>query len=209
MAIDASESKQDYATRRYAEIAEDYVKRYSLKDITFFGSHVDSFLALLRPGMSILDAGCGVGQWTDYLLKRGFRVTSVDSSKEMLMAARREFSAGNFMKMDIRSLRFDDESFDGILAALVLIHFDKTDIPQVIREFKRLLRRNGAICISVWDIDPLKTNLKKVALPETFLSETEMYNYLKSEEFKVVSNRTYTSPYEEYDRIVFTIGKRL
>ena len=47
----------------------------------------------LRPGMAILDMGCGTGRHSLELAKRGYRMTGVDLSGHMLNEARKSASA--------------------------------------------------------------------------------------------------------------------
>ena len=57
---------------------------------------------------TILDVGCGTGNHAYILAKRGYRVTGIDLSPEMINAAKRkqsgERSDPQFIVMDMRSL---------------------------------------------------------------------------------------------------------
>jgi SAM-dependent methyltransferase len=79
---------------------------------------VDVFARELAPGCRVLDLGCGTGRLTRELLARGFAVTAVDNSEDMLaevpQGARRIAS-------DIEALDLD-ECFDGVLLASTLIN---------------------------------------------------------------------------------------
>jgi len=44
-------------------------------------------------GAAILDAGCGTGSYSIELSRRGFRVTGVDRSSQLLMLARKKAAA--------------------------------------------------------------------------------------------------------------------
>ena len=60
-------------------------------DATFsvdMSSLYDEFLPLLKPGASILDAGCGSGRDSKAFKDLGFRVTAFDASSEMVRLAR-------------------------------------------------------------------------------------------------------------------------
>ncbi len=50
--------------------------------------YIDQLISYLQPGASILDVGCGSGYpIAAYLLEKGFDVTGVDGSKELLKIA--------------------------------------------------------------------------------------------------------------------------
>jgi SAM-dependent methyltransferase len=53
----------------------------------------------------ILDLCCGSGQMARALTERGFRVTGVDVSEQMLRLARQNVPAGEFIRADARSFR--------------------------------------------------------------------------------------------------------
>lgn len=100
----------------------------------------------------ILDAGCGSGFYTAELLKRGARVTGIDSSREMLKHAEeklRDFGSQVTLRVaDLtRPLDFlESGSVDGILAPLVM-HYIREWKP-TLSEFRRVLRPNGWLLIS-------------------------------------------------------------
>ena len=58
--------------------------------------HLDETLAALAPPprARMLELGCGMGRFTSLLAERGFEVTGVDLSPELVDAARAHDSAG-------------------------------------------------------------------------------------------------------------------
>lgn len=79
---------------------------------------VDIFAREFPPGCRILELGCGTGRLTRELIARGFAVTAVDNSEDMLaevpQAARRVAS-------DIEALDLG-EGFDAVLLASTLVN---------------------------------------------------------------------------------------
>ena len=59
----------------------------------------------LPRGASVLDVGCGTGQLAGVLLSRGFRVTGLDRSAEMIRFARENAPGATFLVADARSFR--------------------------------------------------------------------------------------------------------
>lgn len=77
---------------------------------------LDRFLALMPPGASVLDLGCGMGEpIAAYLIDAGCRLTGVDTSPAMLTLCRNRFPSHRWIEADIRALALA-ERFDGILA---------------------------------------------------------------------------------------------
>jgi trans-aconitate methyltransferase len=98
-------------------------------------------LDLLQPrsGERILDLGCGDGVLTERLAATGTQVVGVDSSPDMIAAARRRGLDARLM--DATELTFDDE-FDAVFSNAVL-HWIKDDPDAAIASAYRALRRPG------------------------------------------------------------------
>ncbi len=59
-------------------------------------------LCSLPSGSSILDVCCGTGHLARELISRGYRVTGIDGSEEMLVYARKRAPQGEFLAADAR-----------------------------------------------------------------------------------------------------------
>jgi SAM-dependent methyltransferase len=107
-------------------------------------------LGELRPGMDLLDVGCGPGTITldlNGLVAPG-RVVGVDAAEDPLIGARiaaQEQGATNvtFEAGDAYQLRFEDASFDVVHAHQVLQHL--TDPVAALREFARVCKPTGLV----------------------------------------------------------------
>ena len=104
----------------------------------------------LRPGMSVLDVGCGAGSVTADLaaLVAPGSVTGVDTSAEALGRARElvaQRGPGNveLVSGDIAGLDFPDGTFDVVHAHQVLQHL--TDPVAALREMRRVCRPGGLV----------------------------------------------------------------
>ena len=62
---------------------------YAGREITSRQARLTAFLALLPPGATILELGCGAGGDTAEMLARGFDVRATDGSPEMADVASR------------------------------------------------------------------------------------------------------------------------
>ena len=99
-------------------------------------------LDLLQPqaGERILDLGCGDGILTEKLVAVGAHVVGVDSSADMIAAARRRGLDARLM--DARALTFDSE-FDAVFSNAVL-HWVKEDPDAPIKGAFRALVAAGS-----------------------------------------------------------------
>src|SRR5687767_15672907 len=66
---------------------------------------MERLTALLQPGASILDVGCGSGQpIAKYLIERGYNVTGIDSSPSLIEKCRARFPDHAWLVEDMRTL---------------------------------------------------------------------------------------------------------
>jgi len=66
----------------------------------------------VKPGARLLDIPCGNGRHSIELARRGYRITGIDLSEEMLAEARAELAA-DWRKGDMRTLDLEPSAFDG------------------------------------------------------------------------------------------------
>jgi SAM-dependent methyltransferase len=97
-------------------------------------------------GRTVLDAGCGVGGFVDYLTRRGFEATGLEKHDFFLAEARKIGFHGNFVRADLSStLPFRDRAFDTTICLDVLEHVDN-DVAAV-RELARVTRQRLVIAV--------------------------------------------------------------
>jgi SAM-dependent methyltransferase len=106
----------------------------------------------LRPGMSVLDVGCGPGTITVDLAARVApgRVAAVEMTDEALDLARAEAQARDqsnieFVMSDVHALDFPDNTFDVVHAHQVLQHV--ADPVQALRELRRVCVPSGIVAV--------------------------------------------------------------
>lgn len=102
-----------------------------------------------------LDAACGSGRHSDYLVAAGHEVIGVDRSEPMLALARRNVPRAVFARADLSFLPLDDGSVDAALCALALVHV--VDLDAVFREFARVVKVGGRLIVS--DVHPMLVTL--------------------------------------------------
>ncbi|MFJ2029988.1 class I SAM-dependent methyltransferase [Streptosporangium sp. NPDC087985] len=106
----------------------------------------------LRPGMSLLDVGCGPGTITADLAERiaPGATTAVEVTAEALALARAEAERRGrtdieFSVADAHALGFPDDTFDVVHAHQVLQHVG--DPVQALREMRRVCRPGGVVAV--------------------------------------------------------------
>ena len=101
--------------------------------------------AMLPPGSSILDLGCGTGvPWTRHLAQR-YRVTGVDISASQVDAARRNVPKATFLRADIASIDLEAGSLDGVTAFHSIYHLPRDDHGALFARIAAWLRPGGLL----------------------------------------------------------------
>jgi glycogen synthase len=104
-----------------------------------------------EPRQRILDVGGGYGRVSGSLARR-HDVTLVDISPEMIEEAQRRWPGLKVVEADARSLPFEDESFDVVLANDLLPHLN--DLRTPLAELHRVSRRGGRVVFDTTNSSP-------------------------------------------------------
>ena len=97
-------------------------------------------------GKTVLDLGCGDGENTVLLAKRGARVLGVDISGDLIQVARRRLEANgvtsgvDFMVTSGHNIAVAGEALDVVFGMAILHHLD---LKLAAREIRRVLRKGG------------------------------------------------------------------
>lgn len=170
--LDNQKAKEVKSTLEKIDIHEEWVKHYrTSENEPFYDMAFDYIVkALGAPKDSvILDVGCGTGQQSIRLAKRGFKCFAVDFSKAALNMARVNVKNRGLNERitiqceDITSLSFKDETFSYILCWGVLMHVP--DLEKAISELSRILKPNGKLVISENNSFSFEITLRALIFP--------------------------------------------
>jgi len=110
-----------------------------------------SIAKLVKPGESVLDAGCGEGVLSWYLAERGANVTAMDISRPNLENARAFLEKKGVLdrvtlvRGDAENLPFPDASFDWVVSSHVLEHLP--DFDKGLAEIRRVTKRRAIVAL--------------------------------------------------------------
>ena len=135
-------SKDDQTLGFYAEEASAYAGR----DRQAEHSRIDPFVAGLKPGARILELGCGGGQDSEEMLRRGFDVVPTDGSPELARQA--ELRLGRPVGVLLFEDLEDVSTYDGVWAHACLLHAPRPALPGIIDRIHRALRPGGILYAS-------------------------------------------------------------
>jgi len=98
----------------------------------------------LKPGMTVLELGCGTGSFTRELARSGADVVAIDVSPELLEMAKANCSAPNvqYQIQNAYALSYSEGAFDSVVGSSVLHHLE---VEKALRGAYRLLKPGGTI----------------------------------------------------------------
>lgn len=101
----------------------------------------------LKPikGGKYVDIGCGTGNYTNKLQKKGFQCIGIDPSKEMLAKAKLKNNAIDWKIGTAENIELPDNFVDGIIGSLTIHHW--TNLNSAFSELARILKPHGRLVI--------------------------------------------------------------
>ena len=109
-------------------------------------TRLTGFLALLPPGGSILELGCGAGNHSAKMLAEGFAVRPTDGSPEMAEVASRRLGC------PVEAMLFEEldehQVYDGVWASACLLHAPRDELADILSRIHRALKPSGVFYAS-------------------------------------------------------------
>ncbi len=157
----------------------------------------------LKPGMTVLELGCGAGYFTQELARSGADIVAIDVSPELLEIARTNCSAPN-VQYEIENayaLSYDDAVFDSVVGSSVLHHLE---IEKALRDIYRVLKPAGTIYFTEPNMLKLGDSPDETAFfrrPLRRLLERTGYRDIRVEPFDFLHPKTPASLIKGVDRL--------
>lgn len=104
-------------------------------------------LELLPAGEGvILDVGCGTGEFSQRIARKGYDPFGIDIAREAMRRYRGRGFPGLLLDLHQSSLPFESGSFEGVWCTEVLEHLD--DPEGLLEEFHRVLKPGGTLIVT-------------------------------------------------------------
>lgn len=101
----------------------------------------------------LLDLGCGNGRLAQFLKTESIDYTGVDNNRSLLAIAKKKNPRSLFRYADILKLPFPADLFDTVWCIAVLHHIPTKKLQlKALKEIKRVLKKNGTLMITVWNL---------------------------------------------------------
>jgi len=130
---------------------------YRLLLVTTFNTHfikaIEAGIILklldLKSGERVCDIACGSGQLSAKMVKQGCSICGIDLNSKAINYARliNEGRDCSFFLDNAEMLPFEDRTFDKVVSACALEHFQNDDA--AIKEMYRVLKNDGALVLTV------------------------------------------------------------
>ena len=97
--------------------------------------------------VSVLDVGCGVGNYHKLIVDRVGMVTGVDVSESCIEVAKKHNPQVNYQAYEGERLPFPDATFDVAFTVCVMHHVPPAQWPLFTTEMKRVLKPGGMVAV--------------------------------------------------------------
>lgn len=176
--------------------AEFYDLLYKDKNYEREADFVEEVFSAFGKPTSILEVGCGTGNYTRIFCQRGYDVSGVDISEKMIDAAKRKCDC-SFQIGDVRCFSLG-RKFDACVAMFAVIGYmvENSDVMSALCNIRAHLKHGGLFVFDVWNgLAVMRT------LPETRVKEVEdddckvvrvAHSILKSFNHLCIVNYTYS-----------------
>lgn len=177
---------KEIVKKGYNSLKEEYQNKYAKNKNTIRA--LNMFFQFCKTPGKIIDLGIGTGiPVAKYLNEKGFQVTGVDISEEMLKLAEKNVPSLKTVCEDFSKLSAKDEEFDAGIALFSLLHITKKDMGGVLIEINRVLKKQGyfLFCVNKGNFEGYSKLLGQKMFFACF-EEKEIDEYLKNSGFEIV-----------------------
>lgn len=146
-------------------------------------------------------------------LENGFEVVGIDFCNHFIDEAKKKVSGVKFFKKDILKIDFPSNDFDGIWANSVLLHLKKSDFKKALKIFKKILKKEGFIYISLkegkGEGSSGAESEKKEKRYCAYYLPLEIKNYLKEVGLKLVYLKSFSDDIRKNEKWIRIIAQKI
>jgi 2-polyprenyl-3-methyl-5-hydroxy-6-metoxy-1,4-benzoquinol methylase len=151
--IDDSVYDNDWIQSAWGESTDEFIKNPGANIRPRVQRSID--LAELKPGMTILDVGCGRGEVVFHCARLGCNATGIDFSQQVLDVAEQAHKnldmsysgRAKFIRGDVNKVDFPEKSFDRIFMLDLVEHLYDPQLTELYQTSRKLLKDDGLLII--------------------------------------------------------------
>lgn len=148
-----SEAPEAIVEHAYDNIAQWYLD-WVESDKSPRERYTKKLLDQLPPSPCLLELGCGPGvPILKMLLDYGAQMTANDISAKQIEMAKARCPTAKFVAGNMAGLKFDDESFDGILSYYTLFHLPRAQLKDMVTKIYGWMKPGGVFVLNLATID--------------------------------------------------------
>jgi len=129
------------------------VQRQALYNLVVHARPIDAMLATVEPAMQALDLGCGAGELTVALARRGAHALGIDISERALQVARTYYEqvreqligTASYEQADLNTLSLPIARYDRIIIKGALHHL--VGLPHLVAQMRQALKPDGLLWV--------------------------------------------------------------
>ena|SRR5687767_4799815 len=131
------------------------------------------------------------------MMKQGYNAQGIDLSEGLLAEAKKLHPEVPTQLMSLTEMKFSPGTFDGIWTNATLLHIERNDVPQILKDFHTFLKPNGALFVRTKEgkgegsqpvpFDPTLTRWF------TFYTNEELTKLIEDAGFQVLDSYTFNS----------------
>jgi ubiquinone/menaquinone biosynthesis C-methylase UbiE len=175
LAIDTHSEQAELFANRYDVIKQNPYQDSFVYSRKRLNEWLDKFIPADGTGLKMADIGCGTGYHLKRYQERGFEITGVDGSEEMLKQARLANPNIEFIQTDVDTIPLPSQTYDYALCIEVLRYLP--DILPSLKEIKRILKPGGTALITAAPV--FQANLYPIVNRLVLLAKSKNLTNLK------------------------------
>ncbi len=176
------EKKALETMKKLEEIYENIAPEFSASRQTT-GKEFETFEPYIKNGETILDLGCGNGRFIKFLeplskkKKESYHYIGIDNSPSLLQLARKNHPSSTFIHGNQLNIPLKNETIDTLANIRAFHHIPSKKLQlKALQEMKRVLKKDGTLIITVWNLYQNKYKKERMASKWRSLMSFGRYN---------------------------------
>ena len=123
-------------------------------DVSLYHESLDQMCKLIsKPNAKILDAACGPGNLSKYILSKNprYQVAGFDLAVDMVQLAQKNNPEGSYFVWDIKNISKLEDKYDAIVIGFCLPYLNMAEVKQLIQDCTYLLKADGILYVSTME----------------------------------------------------------